>query len=242
MDCVKRLILPHAFNVRDLGGFLTKDGKTVRWQKLYRADALCALAEEEWKILSEKGVRTVVDLRSLYETETMPDRVPDGISWVHCPLQAENLDFQNADTGALAAFRRSMAESYTDMVTKTPQLLANALCTVANGVKNGAVIFHCTAGKDRTGVLAASILHLLGVYDADILADYMVSELYNRGGVQRAAHTLPNFQDLLPLLSSVPENLEPLLEYFGTHDLPALLAANGFGAAELQGLREAMLV
>lgn len=242
MDCVKRLILPHAFNVRDLGGFLTKDGKTVRWQKLYRADALCALTEEEWKILSEKGVRTVVDLRSLYETETMPDRVPDGISLVHCPLQAENLDFQNADTGALAAFRRSMAESYTDMVTKTPQLLANALCTVANSVKNGAVIFHCTAGKDRTGVLAASILHLLGVYDADILADYMVSELYNRGGVQRVAHTLPNFQDLLPLLSSVPENLEPLLEYFGTHDLPALLAANGFGAAELQGLREAMLV
>lgn len=241
MDCVKRLILPHAFNVRDLGGYVTESGKTVRWQKLYRADALCALTEAEWQTLSRKGVRTVVDLRSLYETEMMPDGVPNGISWVHCPLQSENLDFQNADTGALAAFRRSMAESYTDMVTKTPQLLAKALCTVADGVQCGAVIFHCTAGKDRTGVLAASILHLLGAYDADILADYMVSELYNRGGVQRVAHTLPNFQDLLPLLSSVPENMEPLLEFFREHDFPALLAEHGFGEAELQDLREAML-
>ena len=63
MGCVKRLILPHAFNVRDLGGFMTKDGKTVRWQKLYRADALCALTEAEWQTLFDGGVRTVVDLR-----------------------------------------------------------------------------------------------------------------------------------------------------------------------------------
>ncbi|MGN0570744.1 MAG: tyrosine-protein phosphatase [Candidatus Fimenecus sp.] len=241
MDCVKRLILPHAFNLRDLGGFVTKDGKTVRWQKLYRADALCALTEAEWQTLAQKGVRTVVDLRSLSETEMMPDRVPNGVSWVHCPLQAENMDFQNLDEGAMASFRRSMAESYTDMVTKTPNLLAKALCTVVSGLQNGAVIFHCTAGKDRTGVLAASILHLLGAYDADILADYMVSELYNRGGVQRMAHTLPNFQDLLPLLSSAPENMEPLLEFFHTHDFPALLAEHGFGEAQLQTLRAEVL-
>lgn len=241
MGCVKRLILPHAFNVRDLGGFMTKDGKTVRWQKLYRADALCALTEAEWQTLFDGGVRTVVDLRSRSETEMMPDRVPAGISWVHCPLQAEDMDFQNLDEGAMASFRRSMAESYTDMVTKTPQLLAKALCTVADGVQHGAVIFHCTAGKDRTGVLAASIFHLLGAYNDDILADYMVSELYNRGGVQRVAHTLPNFQDLLPLLSSVPENMEPLLAFFQENDFPALLAEHGFGEAHLQTLRAELL-
>ena len=48
MDCVQRLILPHACKVREVGGVMTKDGKTVRWQKLYRADALCALTEAEW--------------------------------------------------------------------------------------------------------------------------------------------------------------------------------------------------
>lgn len=241
MDCVKRVILPHAFNVRDLGGFVTESGETVRWQKLYRADGLSALTDAEWQTLFEIGVRTVVDLRSLSETEMMPDRVPNGISWVHCPLQEEELDFQNLDEGAMASFRRSMAESYTDMAEKTPHLLAKALCTVAEGVRNGAVIFHCTAGKDRTGVLAATILHLLGANDADILADYMVSELYNRNGLQKIAAVLPNYNDLLPLLSSAPENMEPLLLYFHTHDFVSLMAENGFGEAQLRALRAEML-
>lgn len=241
MDCVKHILLPHAFNVRDLGGFVTESGKTVRWHKLYRADGLYELTDEEWKTLYDLGVRTVVDLRSLSETETMPDRVPEGISWVHCPLQAEEMDFQNLDRGAMASFRRSMAESYTDMVTKTPQLLAKALCAVVNGLQNGAVIFHCTAGKDRTGVLAASILHLLGANDADILADYMVSELYNRGGLQKIAAVLPNYNDLLPLLSSAPEHMEPLLLYFNTNDFAALMAENGFDNNKLCALRKQLL-
>ena len=72
MDCIKHLILPHAFNVRDMGGILTESGRAVQWNRLFRADALSALDTAEWQTLYKKGVRTVVDLRSLSETETFP--------------------------------------------------------------------------------------------------------------------------------------------------------------------------
>lgn len=242
MDCIKHLILPHAFNVRDMGGIVTESGKALRWNRLFRADALSALTEEEWQTLKDKDVRTVVDLRSLSETATFPDRVPDGITWVHCPMQEEELDIQNLDEGAAAAFRRSMAECYTDMVRKTPQLLCAALRAVLNGLACGAVIFHCTAGKDRTGVLAASILYILGAYDADILADYEVSHTYNRNGLQKILETMPNYEALLPMLSSAPEHMEALLQYFHENDLLAILSENGFTAADCDMLRTLLLV
>lgn len=79
MQAVKHIPLPHAANVRDVGGILNEDGKLVRWGRLYRADALNALTAEEWQTLFDYGVRTVVDLRSKSEAISMPDRVPEGI-------------------------------------------------------------------------------------------------------------------------------------------------------------------
>lgn len=241
MDCIKHLILPHAFNVRDMGGIVTESGRAVRWNRLFRADALSALTAEEWQTLYEKGVRTVVDLRSLSETETFPDRVPDGIALHHCPMQEENLDIHNLDEGAAAAFRRSMSECYADMVRKTPHLLCAALHTVTEGLKNGAVIFHCTAGKDRTGVLAAVILTILGAYDADILADYEVSNTYNRNGLHRLLESMPNYEELLPMLSSAPAHMEALLQFFRDSNLTGILAENGFAEADCEVLRELLL-
>lgn len=242
MDCIKHLILPHAFNVRDMGGIVTESGKAVRWNRLFRADALSALEGEEWQTLYEKGIRTVVDLRSFSETETFPDRVPDGIAFFHCPMQEENLDIHHLDKGAAAAFRRSMSECYADMVRKTPKLLCTALHTVKTGLENGAVIFHCTAGKDRTGVLAAVILTVLGAYDADILADYEVSNTYNRNGLHRILESLSNYEEMLPMLSSAPEHMEALLQYFRENDLCRILAENGFSAADCDALRALLLV
>lgn len=242
MDCIKHLILPHAFNVRDMGGILTESGRAVRWNRLFRADALSALDSAEWQTLYEKGVRTVVDLRSLSETETFPDRVPDSITLYHCPMQEENLDIHNLDEGAAAAFRRSMSECYADMVRKTPHLLCAALHTVKDALQDGAVIFHCTAGKDRTGVLAAVILTILGAYDADILADYEVSNTYNRNGLHRILESMPNYEELLPMLSSAPEHMEKLLLYFRENDLFSVLAENGFTDTDCAELRELLLI
>lgn len=241
MDYIKHLILPHATNVRDLGGLQTQSGKAVRWNRLFRADALSALDETEWQTLYQKGIRTVVDLRSLAETELFGDCVPQGISWVHCPLQEENLNIYDLDEGAAAAFRRSMADCYTDIAAKTPQLLCAALHAVVKGLEKGAVIFHCTAGKDRTGVLAATLLYLLGAYECDIVADYEVSNTYNRNGLHKMLEELPNYDELLPMLNSDPENIQALLIYYNQTDILSRLAENGFGEAEVQALRAAVL-
>ncbi len=241
MNNIKHLILPHATNIRDLGGLQTQNGKAIRWNKLFRADALSTLDETEWRILYQKGIRTVVDLRSFQETEMFPDTVPKGISWVHCPLQEENLNIYDLDEGAAAAFRRSMAECYTDIAAKTPQLLCTALGEVVKGLKTGAVIFHCTAGKDRTGVLAATLLYLLGAYECDIIADYEVSNTYNRNGLHKMLEDLPNYDELLPMLNSNPENIRALLIYYNQTDILSLLAENGFGAENMQALQAAVL-
>lgn len=241
MDCIKHLILPHATNIRDLGGLQTQSGKAVRWNKLFRADALSALDATEWQTLYQKGIRTVVDLRSLAETEMFQDRATQGISWVHCPLQAENLNIYDLDEGAAAAFRRSMADCYTDIAAKTPQLLCAALRAVVKGLEKGAVIFHCTAGKDRTGVLAATLLYLLGAYECDIVADYEVSNTYNRQGLHKMLEELPNYDELLPMLNSNPENIQALLIYYNQTDILSLFAENGFGEADIQALRAAVL-
>ena len=241
MDCIKHLILPHAFNVRDMGGILTESGRAVQWNRLFRADALSALDTAEWQTLYKKGVRTVVDLRSLSETDTFPDRVPDGIALHHCPMQEENLDIHNLDEGAAAAFRRSMSECYADMIRKTPHLLCAALHTVKDALPNGAVVFHCTAGKDRTGVLAAVILTILGAYDSDILADYEVSNTYNRNGLHRLLESMPNYEEMLPMLSSAPAHMDALLQFFHENDLFSVLAENGFTSVDCAELRERLL-
>lgn len=241
MQAVKHIPLPHVANVRDVGGILNEDGKLVRWGRLYRADALNALTAEEWQTLFDYGVRTVVDLRSRSEAISMPDRVPEGIRYLHRPMQEEDLNVQNLSGDAAAAFRRSMEQCYTDMVLETPHLLCAALSAVTEGLSQGAVLFHCTAGKDRTGVLAAVVLFLLGVYESDIVADYEVSNTYNRTGLQRALRELPNYEELLPMLSSKPEHIRALLLELNKMDLPRYLSKNGFSKEQQDALRRQML-
>ena len=242
MECVKRLVLPHAANIRDMGGFVTKNGKAVRWNRLFRADALSALTESEWQALWDKGVRTVIDLRSGAEVRMFPDHVPQGMTFAHCPLFEDDVDMQNLDTGAAAAFRKSMVESYIGVARDTPWLLGAALHTVSEGLKNGAVIFHCTAGKDRTGILAATILYLLDAYACDIMADYEVSNTYNRDGLHKSLESQANYDELLPLLNSNPDNIRALLLYYEQQaDLRTDLSLNGFSEADLADLRAAVL-
>ena len=102
-------------------------------------------------------------------------------------------------------------------------------------------MFHCTAGKDRTGVLAAVVLYLLGAYESDIVADYEVSNTYNRTGLQRALRELPNYEELLPMLSSKPEHIRALLLELNKMDLPRYLSKNGFSKEQQDALRRLML-
>lgn len=238
---MKRIRLNHASNVRDLGGFETTDGYTTKWQTIYRGDALYNLSAEEWKKLYKAGVCTVVDLRSSAEKIKYPDRPLPQIKVFDCPMQKEDIDDSNLVQTAERAFTSSLALGYCKMVEETPELLINALRVVISSLKNGAVLFHCTAGKDRTGVLAAVILELVGVTRPDIIADYEVSYTYDMEGLFKYFSLSGDMSAIEPLLHSNRDNMLSLFDCFDRIHLVSYLKDRGFGADEIKELRRYFL-
>ncbi|EEG52469.1 tyrosine-protein phosphatase [Enterocloster asparagiformis] len=237
---IRRLRLSHVANVRDLGGY-EADGGVIRWNRLYRAGDLSGADAGDWERLKAAGVRTILDLRSASELRAKPDRPPQGISWYHLPLQTEEIDLEHPADLAGLAFLKSLRESYVIMAGENTGLLAAALARLTASLDDGAVLFHCTAGKDRTGVLAAAVLWLCGAAREDIVADYEVSRTYNQDGLGALADKMPDCDQLLPLLRSEPENMERLLDFFRESGLDGRLAESGFSAEEQRRLRERMI-
>lgn len=238
---IKRIRLDHAFNIRDLGGLETAEGSLVRWNRLFRGDCLSFLTSEEWQKLLRCGIVSVVDLRSRAETELMKDQVPEAMQYFHCPLQKEEIDFSNASESAAKAFTKSLADGYQKMLTDSPELVAAAVKTVIQCLEKGGVLFHCSAGKDRTGVLSAVLLSLLGAERDDIIADYQVSFTYNQRGINKAAASLPDYHTMLPMLSSDAGHMEQLLALFEELDLFPYLMQHGLAASDRDRLKDLVL-
>lgn len=238
---IKRLRLAHAANVRDLGGYETDGGGITRWNTLYRAGDLSRADENDWKKVEELGIKTILDLRSVSELRTNPDRPPQGIAWYHMPLQTEDIDLGHLEESAGAAFMKSLREGYLAMAGQNTGLLAAALGQLTRSLCDGTVLFHCSAGKDRTGVLASAVLWLCGVDRKDIIADYEVSFTYNQGGLNAIADNLPDRERFMPLLRSDAENMERLLDFYEEFGLDRRLEENGFTADEQRRLRERMV-
>ena len=162
------------FNFRDLGGYPTADGRTVRTRRVYRSDGLFRLTDEDAKRFAAIGIRTVLDLRR-------PDELAcdgkvalvDGMRYHHVCFQVDPWPPPEYEINA-ETLPRYLAERYLDMaeaalagevpVGRCLRMLADA--------SNVPMVFHCAAGKDRTGVLAALTLDLLGVPDEVIGEDY----------------------------------------------------------------------
>jgi protein-tyrosine phosphatase len=162
--------LQGAVNFRDLGGYATADGQRTRWRVLFRADGLSELTEPDLSILRELGIRTVVDLRSGQEVEQSRFNVD-----AH-PVTFHHFPFIKALPNA-EEFERApgfLGTQYTEMLDMaTPQIVGALAALAADGALPA--VFHCTAGKDRTGLLSALVLSLLGVPEETVVADYALS-------------------------------------------------------------------
>ena len=167
------------FNFRDLGGYHTRDGRTVQWRRLFRSSEIQRMtAAEAAYVRDDLGVRTIIDLRQ--PTVTARDGkgpLAEGpVSYVNIALYSDDL------AASLARLRLApppMMEDYLQRL-KQPQCgegIVQALHIIAQQT-SGATVFHCAAGKDRAGVLAAVILGLLGVPEGDIVQDYAMSAKY----------------------------------------------------------------
>jgi protein tyrosine/serine phosphatase len=166
--------LEGVWNFRDLGGYEAPDGRTIRWRTVFRADGLDRLTEADLAVVAGLGLRTVIDLRT--EDEVAKGRLVDsegGPGWHHLPV----LDaLPPAERYEQWVGPEYVAESYLAMVDGARESIARFLALVSEPTAYP-LVFHCFAGKDRTGVLTALVLGLLGVDDEVIAADYALSQV-----------------------------------------------------------------
>lgn len=169
----RRLPFAGVFNFRDLGGYVGAGGRPIRWRTLYRADALHRLTDTELDELGGLGVRSVLDLRTA--GEVAKGRIEAhhlGIAHHHLPVLDETWTPQDLDPEAAA--EEVLGSLYVQMLDIGAPALAGAFELLADPA-NVPAVFHCAAGKDRTGVLAALVLEVLGVRDEVIVADYALT-------------------------------------------------------------------
>jgi protein-tyrosine phosphatase len=162
------------YNFRDVGGYPGRDGRTVQWRQLFRADSLHRLAGEDWEAFAALDIRTVIDLRRTFEVEEH-GRVPhaEGLAYVNPVL--EHVDWNEVPHPAGTRHERWLADRYLNFTEDGRNGIAAALSVIADPAA-APVVVHCMAGKDRTGVVCALTLSLLGVSDDDIATDYALTE------------------------------------------------------------------
>lgn len=178
MSTWTRLVeLEAVHNFRDLGGYATASGGTVRPGLLYRADGLYRLSAADVETLRPLGLRTVIDLRSANEiSERGRFPVDDHpVEFHHLPvIEAVWADDEVPSGDDEHETVHFLVGKYLEMFDEGERAIARALEVLAEPDAMPAV-FHCAAGKDRTGILAAVVLSLVGVSDADIAHDYALS-------------------------------------------------------------------
>jgi protein-tyrosine phosphatase len=158
-----------ASNFRDLGGLPTTEGRTTRWRTVFRSDTLQALDAADVKLLlGEIGLSTVVDLRTSREVrnEGLGPLEREDVRYVHLPFIAD-LDVHDEVPETV---ERDILADYVHMLDSAGHLIAEAVHVIAHSP--GPVVFHCAAGKDRTGILAALTESLVGVPRHVVVGDY----------------------------------------------------------------------
>ncbi len=167
-------------NFRDLGGYRTRSGRTVRWGVLFRSGAMNRLTPADFAYLGRLGIRTVCDFRSTEERNAAPVKWPGGVT-PHVfaddyKMEMAGWDFRSAGTWTGAQARAAMAASYPQALTHFNGQYRRMFAQLLAG--QVPLAFNCSAGKDRTGVAAALILTALDVPRETVIDDYLLSNRY----------------------------------------------------------------
>ncbi len=188
MQCSQIVGSTTVANLRDLGGVALPDGGRIRSGLAFRSGGLDRLDVRSDPVFAALGVRTVVDLRTERERTARPDRVPGGAHLLVADVMADPVGTGTAARLAVAftdprlanrEFRggraaRALVEDYRAFVTaESARQSYRQLLTALAHRDGGPVLFHCTAGKDRTGWGAALVLLLLGADDRTVTAEYL---------------------------------------------------------------------
>jgi protein-tyrosine phosphatase len=241
------MALRGTWNVRHVGGYAAAAGRIAE-RLLWRGDALHAIDGDGRRMLAALPLRTVVDLRDDGERDRMPDRL-EGVEAqvIHIPMRITALVFdRRAD---LAAWRRGDLGGFFELLAQARAAeIAEAVAALARPGALPALI-HCTAGKDRTGMVVAVLLSALGVADEDVAADFALSSRYlDLRFAEHARRAMATPVDAgasdRVFVDAAPEWIRGALECVREEhgDAAGYLRAHGTGPAALAALRSALVI
>lgn len=191
-------------NFRDFGGYQAAGG-TVRWRRLYRSDSLGKLAGADLDRFARIGARTVIDLRYPVEIASH-GRVPALPGLAYFNYSIEHRPYDQSRLGADVDPVSFLAERYAEVAADGAGEIRSALRVIA-AEQSAPLVIHCASGKDRTGILAALVLALLGVADADIAADFALTGLASQRLIADWHHAYPGRQLTWPHFATAPAEL-----------------------------------
>lgn len=208
------LPLAGAYNLRDLGGYKAAGNKQVKWRTLFRSDELGKVTEADLDYLTLLPLRTVIDFRGEKERNATPDILPPTVEHYY-PLTLEAGDMsgvqkiKDLDASRLPA----LLEEVYAYIVRNAQPVYKEFFRILSDKHNAPLLFHCTAGKDRTGLAAAFLLASLGVDRETIMEDYLLSAQYIKGKYESLTRARP---ELKPLTTVRKEYLEAAFHVIDT--------------------------
>ena len=189
------LPLEDAYNVRDLGGYSGAGGKTVRWRTVFRSGDLNKLSGSDVGYLESLGVQTSVDFRSKQEIETAPDKTIPGLNQiVWLPIVPGDM-IAAIGTVKPDHLPQLIEEVYVNII-RSYQDEYKSFFNLLAGRDHTPLLFHCSAGKDRTGIGAALFLASLGVDRETIMQDYLLSNRCMKGKYDFLLKSYPQYEPL----------------------------------------------
>ncbi|MDR1089860.1 MAG: tyrosine-protein phosphatase [Prevotella sp.] len=177
----RHLPMAGGYNFRDLGGFETKDGRYTKWGKLFRADELSNLTEDDLKYLSGIPITSVIDFRAQSEVKRSPDHLPDTVRFTYpITITPGNLSNEGIQANLLSTNIDIQMKYMNRLLVSDPPCVRafRIFFAIIQNNLSAPLIFHCSAGKDRTGMAAALVLYSLGVDEQTIMEDYLSSKIY----------------------------------------------------------------
>ena len=209
------IILGGAPNARDLGGIETLDGRTLRHGRLIRSGMLSRLDDNDIAYLKNAGLRTVVDFRTAAERSQKPDRLPEGTEYIVCPVLEDRTDgvtrdkpeTEDEEARRTVKMARRLMERDPDGAAQMRSLYP-VLVTLEHSVlhyrrffeiilrhEDGALLYHCTMGKDRVGTATALVLSALNVPREAIFEDYLITRVRCAPGTERLVSNCRHYTD-----------------------------------------------
>ena len=182
---MKRLFIDEVTNMRDLGGYTTKNGKITQYNKFIRSNFYDKLSKEKQEWLLKNKINTIIDLRN-----------SDEVSRKKHPLNINNFSYININlVGGKAPDKKEDIPLGYMQILEDYKNMKKVFSTILNA--KGGVIFNCTAGKDRTGIVSMLLLLIANVSDDDIIVDYQVSYTYIRDMVRKVHKNNPDLPAFL---------------------------------------------